>query len=325
MSRVNLGVMFRCINQPELLIPSVQAAEAAGLDEVWVVEDCFWAGGISSAAVALASTNHVRVGLGIMPAVARNAAFTAMEIAALARLYPGRFLPGLGHGVADWMRQVGAFPTSQLKALEETTLVVKRLLAGERVDFDGSEVHLRDVQLEFPPASPPPLSLGVRGPKSLALSGRVADGTIIADLVPHEFVRWSIEQIHHAVPDHTSHRITVYTHVVIDADRDAAAAKLAPLVAPVVIGSEASRHLAPLGMLDPIADLIAAGDVATLAANMPTDYVAQFGVIGSPEACRAAIQTLADMGADSVILIPVADDLATTAAIGREILPLLRA
>ena len=44
-----------------------------------------------------------------MRAVARNAAFTAMEIAALAELYPARLIIGLGHGMAGWMRQIGAY------------------------------------------------------------------------------------------------------------------------------------------------------------------------------------------------------------------------
>ncbi|MBC8170875.1 MAG: LLM class flavin-dependent oxidoreductase, partial [Anaerolineae bacterium] len=187
--------MFRCQYPPEALVSFARQAENAGFDELWVVEDCFFAGGMASATVALASTQRITVGLGIMPAVARNAAFTAMEIAALARFYPRRFLPGLGHGVADWMRQVGAFPTSQLSALGETTQVVRALLAGETVNFQGQHVHLDNVKLDFPPQPVPPLALGVRGPKSLAMSGRVADGTIIAEGAAPQYITWVRQQI----------------------------------------------------------------------------------------------------------------------------------
>ncbi len=129
-SDYHFGVMYRRHYAPETLKPFVQRAESAGLDEVWVVEDCFFGGGIALAASALAFSERIAVGLGIMPAVARNAAFTAMEVALLAKLYPGRFLPGLGHGVADWMRQIGAFPKSQLQALEEVTLTLRRCCAA---------------------------------------------------------------------------------------------------------------------------------------------------------------------------------------------------
>ena len=113
----NLGVMLRREHAPEVLPDFARRAEDAGFDELWVVEDCFYSSGIASAAAALACTGSIAVGLGIMPAVARNPVFAAMEIATLARLYPGRFLPGLGHGVAGWMRQIGALPRSQLVAL----------------------------------------------------------------------------------------------------------------------------------------------------------------------------------------------------------------
>ena len=124
----DLGVMFRREHAPEDLPDFARRAEEAGFDELWVVEDCFYASGIASAAVALACTDSIRVGLGIMPAVVRNPVFAAMEVATLARLFPGRFLPGIGHGVARWMRQVGAFPRSQLQALEEVTLRLETMI-----------------------------------------------------------------------------------------------------------------------------------------------------------------------------------------------------
>jgi 5,10-methylenetetrahydromethanopterin reductase len=138
----NLGIMFRREHAPEYLPPFARRAEEAGFDELWVVEDCFYGGGIASAATALACTDTISVGLGIMPAVVRNPVFTAMEIATLSRLYPGRFLPGLGHGVAHWMRQIGAFPESQLAALEETTVAIREMLNGERLTYRGRQVNL---------------------------------------------------------------------------------------------------------------------------------------------------------------------------------------
>jgi len=99
--------------------------DQSGLDELWVVEDLGLAGGIAQAATLLADTSRVRVGIGITPAVARNPAYLAMEIAALSRMHPGRFMPGIGHGMPNWLEQVGARPTSLLTALEEVATAVK--------------------------------------------------------------------------------------------------------------------------------------------------------------------------------------------------------
>ena len=132
-----LGVVFTADRPPEELAAFATAAEAAGLDDLWLWEDCFLAGGIATSATALAATTRMTVGLGVMPAVFRNPVAAAMEIATLARLHPGRFVAGLGHGVPAWMDQVGALPPRPVRALEETAVAIRRLLAGERFSTRG--------------------------------------------------------------------------------------------------------------------------------------------------------------------------------------------
>ena len=166
---------------PEQLAALSQAAEALGADDIWVVEDIGWGGGIAAAATVLATTSHVRVAIGILPAPLRNPVLAAMEIATLGRLYPGRFVAGIGHGVQDWMRQVGAAVPSPLALLEETFTVLRRLLSGERVTLAGRAVSIDDVALVHPPIVSVPLLAGVTGPKSLELAGRVADGVVLIE------------------------------------------------------------------------------------------------------------------------------------------------
>ena len=113
---------------PERLRSLATAVEAAGLDELWVWEDCFKESGVASAAAALAWTDRITVGIGILPVPLRNAAVCAMEIANLERMFPGRLIAGLGHGVQAWMGQVGAKAASPLTLLEEYATAVRRLL-----------------------------------------------------------------------------------------------------------------------------------------------------------------------------------------------------
>ena len=169
-----------------------------------------------------------------MPAVVRNPVFAAMEIATLARLYPGRFQPGIGHGVAGWMRQIGAFPKSQLKALEEVTVTIRRILSGERLTFNGEQVQLDQVEVAHPPDQIPPISLGVRGPKSLALSGRVADGTILAEYAAPAYVLWAREQIakgQREAGHNRAHRLTVFAFTCADTATASARQQLRPSIA----------------------------------------------------------------------------------------------
>ena len=197
MPRPRLGVIVPRDLPIADLLPFALRAEEIGLDEIWVVEDCFFRGGIAQAATILARTQAIRVGIGILPAAVRSPAMTALEAGTLAELHPGRLLLGIGHGMPEWMRQIGVWPKSPLTLLEETTGAVRALLHGERLSVDGRYVHLDDVALYSPPAVAPPVLNGVRGPRSLEVAGRVADGTILDMPVTPEYlgtVRAAVER-----------------------------------------------------------------------------------------------------------------------------------
>lgn len=169
---------------PELMVHAARVAEDAGVDEVWVWEDCFTASGIAPAAAMLAATDRLRVGIGLLPVPLRAPSLTAMELATLARMFPGRLLPGLGHGIQGWMGQAGVRVASPLTLLREHTSAVRDLLAGEEVTVQGRYVELDQVRLRFPPGVVPPVLVGGRGPRTLALAGELADGVILDDVAP---------------------------------------------------------------------------------------------------------------------------------------------
>jgi alkanesulfonate monooxygenase SsuD/methylene tetrahydromethanopterin reductase-like flavin-dependent oxidoreductase (luciferase family) len=187
-----VGVVFRPQLPPERLREFVAAADAAGLDDVWLWEDCFAEGGLTSAAAALAWSGSLRIGLGLMPVPLRNPALAAMEIATLARLFPGRFVPAAGHGVLSWMDQVGARASSPVTLLREWVTAVRALLGGQNVTVSGRYVRLDGVALDWPPAAVPPLLVGARGPRTLALAGELADGVVLDRDISPDGVRRSI-------------------------------------------------------------------------------------------------------------------------------------
>ncbi|OZC68549.1 LLM class flavin-dependent oxidoreductase [Rhodococcus sp. 15-725-2-2b] len=209
-----IGVVLRPELAPEDLVDAARAADRAGVDEVWLWEDCFYSGGLSAAALVLANTEHVSVGIGVLPTPMRNVAATAMEIATVARVHPGRLRVGLGHGVQSWMGQIGARVQSPLTLLTEQMTALTALLAGESVSVQGRYVSLDNVQLNWPPLQPPPLLVGATGPKTLALSGRTGVGTILTSETSSDQVRAAIEHIDGG-PDH---EIVVYIAAATDSD-----------------------------------------------------------------------------------------------------------
>jgi len=304
---LNLGIAFRREHAPEKLTNYAKKAEEAGFDEIWVTEDCFYASGIASAAVALAGTNTIAVGVGIMPAVVRNPVFTAMEIATLARLFPGRFLPGIGHGVARWMRQIGEFPISQLTALEEVTYAIRELLAGKRINLDGMQIQLDQAELVHPPDQIPPVFLGVRGPKSLALSGRISDGTILAEYSSPAYVSWAIDQIEKGKEkgSERDYHLTVFVLACSGATVNEAREQLRPFVASAIASGRKDMHFAPMGIMEQVQELRKNEDHKNLTSQIPDAWIDQLAIIGTPNDWKLSIDRYVNAGADTVVLVPL--------------------
>jgi alkanesulfonate monooxygenase SsuD/methylene tetrahydromethanopterin reductase-like flavin-dependent oxidoreductase (luciferase family) len=302
-----LGIIFTPDRPPEQLAAFAAMADSAGLDELWLYEDCFLLGGIAASATALAATERLTVGLGIMPAVFRNPAAAAMEIATLARLHPGRFIPGLGHGVPAWMEQIGALPAKPVRALEETTLAIRRLLAGERVSTTGDYVNLSDVRLEHAPAVVPPVVLGVHRQYGLRASGRSADGTILAEPAAPAYVRWAREIIddgRRAAGRTDPHRLTVFVHGRVDANRDHARRAIAE----ALLQERVAVQLAPLDRAAEFDALRAIGDGEAIAARIPDDLVGELTASGTPAQVVASLRAIADAGADAIAYAPLGPD-----------------
>jgi alkanesulfonate monooxygenase SsuD/methylene tetrahydromethanopterin reductase-like flavin-dependent oxidoreductase (luciferase family) len=287
-----LGVLFRPEWPPEELPAFARGAERDGFAELWLVEDCFLSGGLTMSAAALAATHDITVGIGLLPVAMRNPAVTAMEIAGLARLHPGRFAAAFGHGVEPWMRQIGARPPNRLAALEETVAAVRALLHGEAVTTHGRHVHLDGVRLTHVPDPPPRVLIGTTGPKALAAAGRVADGILLPEGSVPEAIRWAREQA--GDPETT----VVYALLSLDDDRHAAAEALRPWL----------DGWLQMGLYPNLSEQ--AGLTAGRGADLEDDRLRALAVAGDARDCARAIAELWAAGADSVVLVPRHEDRA---------------
>jgi alkanesulfonate monooxygenase SsuD/methylene tetrahydromethanopterin reductase-like flavin-dependent oxidoreductase (luciferase family) len=223
-SVVTLAAIFPPTQPPERIGAVATAAEAAGLAQLWVWEDCFAESGIATATAMLAATSRVAVGIGLLPVPLRNVALTAMELATVARLFPGRLTAGIGHGVLDWMSQVGARAESPMTLLREYTAALSALLHGETVTTHGRYVHLDDVTLEWPPAVVPPLLVGGIRPRTVSLAGELADGVIIPGGISPDEVRTSIGHLHAGRDADGPADVVVFTSAPADGSAAAIAA-----------------------------------------------------------------------------------------------------
>jgi alkanesulfonate monooxygenase SsuD/methylene tetrahydromethanopterin reductase-like flavin-dependent oxidoreductase (luciferase family) len=268
-----LGSVFLPQLPPERLRDVARAADEAGLEELWLWEDCFRESGIASAAAVLAWTERLRVGIGLLPAPLRNVALTAMEIATLQRLFPGRFRVGVGHGVQDWMGQVGARVESPLGLLREYLVALRALLNGERITTEGRYVRLDRVALDWSPVPAPALLAGAVGPRSLRLAGELADGTILTAATSPDGVRRA--------------------RALVEEGR--------------VAGGRDGPHLVTVSVLAATGP----GAAERLEAEQRGwghDPAQDVGIAGDASAVAAAVGRWVDAGADAVVLQPTGDD-----------------
>lgn len=301
-----VGVLLPRDLPTDLILPFARRAEELGFGSVWVVEDLGFRGGVAQAAAVLASTSRIRVGIGLLPAGARNVGFAAMEIASLAQLFPGRTDIGVGHGMPGWMRSVGQWPRSPLTFLHEYVDALRALLRGETLERQGRYVHLDGVRLESSalPDVVPDILAGVRGPKSLAVSGEVADGTILAEPVAPEYAQVALGHIAATRP----HRLVAYNVASVGADPEAALAAARPGLE--WIGEpDWHAHIAPLPIARELVELRAACSTREeFTRRLPDAWVARLTVTGTPETARARLRELGGAGVTDAVLAPVGPD-----------------
>jgi alkanesulfonate monooxygenase SsuD/methylene tetrahydromethanopterin reductase-like flavin-dependent oxidoreductase (luciferase family) len=331
MSRGSVGLLLGSEMPPERLRGMASDAEEQGFDELWLSEDCFFTGGISGACLALGATRRIPVGIGVVSAVTRHPAVLAMEIATLARAFPGRLRPAVGLGVPAWLEQMGLRPQSPLSAVRECVTALRTLLGGDRLDSAGGRFTYEGVRLTYPVPGGLPLLLGVAGPKMLQLSGEVADGTILSVLAGVDYVGWARDQIaigaQRASRSVVDHEVTTFALCAVDEDSARARKAARAAVAFYLSAGGPNGLTSAYGISDALTAMLEAGGPAEVAQSMPDAWVDDLAIAGDPGECAAKIDRLFAAGSDHVALFSVPPEHAerTITLLATDVLPRLGA
>lgn len=301
-----LGLVLANWIPPEEVGAASRAVEVAGFDELWLAEDCFYAGGIAVSSAALAATRQIRVGVGIYSCMLRHPALLAMELSALGRTYPGRFMPGVGLGLSESLARLDLLPPSPLTAVRSTVQILRGLLRGEAVTSSDGPFRFDGVQLAHDcHQSPPPLIVGGMGPRMLRLAGEVGDGVVLSLLAHNRYVEWAVEQVSVGAQRGgvTPPEVSVFMLFSIADARADARADAVRLLAPFLGLLRDTEMVRQLGLSQRVSDWLAQGpDV--IASHISDEMLDQFVVWGSPEDCANHVRRLGSAGAQCVALFP---------------------
>ncbi len=312
--------------QPEVLVRHAQLAEQAGFDGLVVSEHFHpWVDDASASGFAFATigamaqaTERMGIATGVTTPLFRyHPAVVAQAAATLDRLCGGRFDLGVGTGENINEGPLGyEFPKYAERAgrMEEALEIMRRLLDGEKLTFDGQYYRTDRARLYSPPVGRVPLWLAAGGPKSAALAARRAEGVVTSVKVPADTMervidpaREAAEQAGRPMPKVLATRWSVFA-----ADEDEAWEALYPW-----------RGLRAPGRLEAV-------DPAVLrerADELPRDEVlGRYAIVADADDVVETYRPLVEeIDADVVtIQITSTDQEALIALLGAEALPRLR-
>ncbi|MCH7581962.1 MAG: TIGR03557 family F420-dependent LLM class oxidoreductase [Acidobacteria bacterium] len=193
--------------QPEELVSHAVLAEKAGFDMVVVsehfhpwVDDSSASGFAFSTIGAMAqATESLELATGVTTPLFRfHPGVVAQAAATLDRLSGGRFTLGVGTGENINEGPLGyQFPkyAERNARMSEALQIMRQLLDGNKLTFDGEYYRTDRARLYSPPLGPVPILMAAGGPKSAALAGRLAQGVIASVKDPAETVERVIEPL----------------------------------------------------------------------------------------------------------------------------------
>ncbi len=164
------------------VVELAKLAEEAGFDVVWYCHDLFQRDAWVTLTAIAAATTRVKLGTCIVNPFSADPGEIAMHAATLQEFSGGRFILGIGPGEPQFLDLVGKKQDRPFTGLREAVIILRRLLAGEAVPFDGTVFrHWRSgAQLQgiVPLERPVPIYIGGQGPRVTRLMGELGDGAL---------------------------------------------------------------------------------------------------------------------------------------------------
>lgn len=301
-------------------------AEALGYDEAWLAEvggpDAF------SLAGALAGATRQRIGTAVVPIYNRTPMVLAMTAASLSQLCEGRFVLGLGTSSENIVERWNGIPFERpYTRMRETLAVVKDLLAGEKVSFEGETIRLSGYRASVEAHGEPKVYIAALNRRMLRLAGELADGVIVNMLGPEHVGRVLAEVAdgaRDAGRDPSEIESVARIHVVHGQPFDAAARIVRGAFGAYAATSVYNRFFRWIGFeeeAEAVARAWEARDRDALANAVSDEMVRAMAVSGDTEACRARLDEYFEAGLDVAALNPLTLDPADARTMMHELAP----
>ena len=172
-------------------IELAKLGESVGFDYLWLFDShVLWREPYVLLALIAEHTERLRLGTCVTNPGTREPSVTASDLATLNEVSGGRMDLGIGRG--DSARRVLGKPPITLANTEEAIRVIRELVEGRAVTYEGTELSL-----PWSGKHRLPVWVAGYGPMALSMTGRVADGVIL-QLADPDLIRWFVGQVREA-------------------------------------------------------------------------------------------------------------------------------
>ena len=339
---MKLGLLISGRQTGSEAVAAARAAEEEGLASCWIIEDLWHRGAVPLATACLAATHRIEVGIGVVNPYTRHPTLLAQDYAAMAELFEGRIVMGIGPSAKAWIQQMGLEYRLPRTASVESIEIVRELLAGEESHYQGRAFRLDRVQLSFTVAHPTPLYLGAMGERTVRSCGSVADGWILSILMPLGYVKAAREWLHAGAAEagRTLHGFEVVQYFPFSCASDSRSAKNAvkPLLG-AFLAAEVRLYEDQTPVMRAFLEFMKTVDASTYlnvitqladgadpVSTIPDELVDELTIAGTPEECATKLSEYASAGVTHAALLPTVGDVESTVRmIGQRVAPLLDA
>lgn len=181
--QIGLGLDFTIGLSFEEQATLAREAAELGYEQLWTPEgsglDSFQLCALRWRASCDVTPGGISTGISVSPVAYRTPMGFAMSAGTLGAMTDGRFVLGIGTGGLyrpEFRKAMGFRTDSTLAIMRDYLTVLRALLAGEAVDYEGSALAINGQLLGIEPPPRTPVYLGALGPRMLELGGEVADG-----------------------------------------------------------------------------------------------------------------------------------------------------
>lgn len=172
----------------------VQAADALGLECVWVGEHLGHRDAMVYAAALLERTRRLAVGVGAISPYYRHPAQIAMGVATLRETYGPRVRLMLGLGNVEQIGRLGREITAPARAVREAVGVVRALLERGRVELEGETFTADGVRMGDVAPAPVPIYVAAVRDGMLRTAGEIGDGVSLGAAASPRYVAHAVAQ-----------------------------------------------------------------------------------------------------------------------------------